>query len=271
MDRRYEDKGWLAGYASRAYRRLTSPIRALPDFLLIGGMRCGTTSVTSWLKLHPEVGGSTVREVHYFDRYYDRGTNWYRSHFDYRKTRRLTFEKSASYMLVPGTAGRAAALLPDARLVAIVREPAQRAWSHYRWRSNNGNESRTFREAVESELSGPLVTPSYPSDRQDMPYVAAGRYASQLAPWIESYGPESLLIIDSHRLFEDPEPQLKRLCDHIGLDRGVAPFVRRNQSPAEKPDSGIIRLLREHYAESDRRLADMMGESPSWVVGSTTI
>ena len=131
-------------------------MRTLPDFLVIGGMRCGSSSLHTWLGGHPALELPDRKEIHYFDFRYDRGLGWYRSHFPMASRGVTTFETTPSYMVHPLAAERAVSLLPDVRLIALLREPTRRAWSHYRHRRSEGYEDRSFEEAVEPELSGEL-------------------------------------------------------------------------------------------------------------------
>src|SRR5258706_11489250 len=110
------------------WRRATSRYRKLPDFLIIGAQRSGTSTLYQYIARHPDVRGAFRKEVHYFDMHYDRGLDWYRACFP---TRGFTGESSPSYLIHPEVPARVAAVLPDIKLIAILRNPVERAYSAY--------------------------------------------------------------------------------------------------------------------------------------------
>ena len=180
----------------------TAPIRPLPDYLIIGGQRCGTTALHDHLARHPAIGAAHVKEVHYFDLNYERGERWYRGHFpnDVRRAvaRRRTGvemvcgEASPYYLFHPLVPERARALVPDARLIVLLRDPVARALSHYHHEVALGMEPLTFEEALDAEperLDGEerrlVQFPGYASvAHQHHSYVARGHYADQLERWL---------------------------------------------------------------------------------------
>src|SRR6187397_1377370 len=121
--------------------RATSSLRALPDFLILGAQKAGTTALYSYLRRHPAIVGPSWKEVSFFDRHYARGEAWYRGNFPTRlrhalaerraHARAIAGEASPSYVFHPSAPERVAALVPDARLIALVRNPIDRALSHY--------------------------------------------------------------------------------------------------------------------------------------------
>src|SRR4051812_3713277 len=95
-------------------------------------MKAGTTSLAAWLSAHPSVFMPRSKEVHFFDTFHPRGEDWYATHFAQATERHARVgEATPGYMFFPDAAGRMAELLPDARLIAVLRHPAERAWSHY--------------------------------------------------------------------------------------------------------------------------------------------
>ena len=194
----------IAKRASRMVTVPTSRIRSLPDFLIIGGQRCGTTSLYRYLARHPAVVSAVLNKgVHYFDTDYDKGLNWYRSHFPsdpYKAlvarrrnvTRVITGEGSPYYVFHPLAAARIADVLPAVKAILILRDPVTRAHSHYTHELARGFESLSFEEALEREeerLEGEeermKTDPSYYSfSHQHHSYVARGRYLEQIERWL---------------------------------------------------------------------------------------
>src|SRR5688572_14326389 len=108
----------------------------LPDFLIVGAMRSGTTSLHKYLQAHPDVFVASGKEVHFFDRRYGRGLDWYRSRFAGVTTERVVGEATPAYMYDENAIARIAHDLPDARLIVVLRNPVDRAYSHY-WRNRS--------------------------------------------------------------------------------------------------------------------------------------
>ena len=267
--------------------RATGPLRVLPDALVIGAMRAGTSSMYRYLGRHPQVLPAARKEIEYLGFRHDRGERWYRGHFPtrLRATRHrarhgqfLTFDASPSSMPHPRAAARARALLPDARLVAILRDPVERAWSHYRHLRRLGIEHDPFEVALRREeelLPGGVET----LDTADgdtwsrlvgrNAYIGLGRYADQLARWRAAYPSDRLLVVFAEDLFADPAAVYARVVGFLGLDPWLPErflnWSYREAPPSSEPLDPVVReRLRDRFAEDDRRLADLLGEPPPW-------
>src|SRR5437764_5111475 len=139
------------GAVEKLYRGITSSLRLLPDFLIIGTQRGGTTSLYHYLKTHPCVQLANTKDTHFFDKKFNKGLSWYRGHFPTRLgkyyTQRVrqqpfvTGEASPSYLFHPHAPGRVAQLLPSARLIVLLRNPVDRAYSQYFHAVKLGHES----------------------------------------------------------------------------------------------------------------------------------
>jgi len=152
--------------AMRVYGQATAGLRAGPDFVIIGSKRGGTTSLYNYLLQHPSVqplfpGRQRIKGVHYFDSQFARGPRWYRSHFPLQARGRhlarpwlrqaVAGEASPYYLFHPLAAERLARQVPDVRVIVLLRDPVERAYSHYKERVRNGGESLTFDEAIAAE------------------------------------------------------------------------------------------------------------------------
>jgi len=179
---------------------------ALPNLVVIGGMKCGTTSLHMYLDQHPDVLMSQPKEVHYFlERNADKGVRWYQSHFS--GTAAVRGESSPGYTkypLRPGVPARMHSLLPDAKLIYILRDPVERTVSHYLHEYLRNWERRTLAEAMESFA--------------DNPYVDASRYHMQLERYLEYYPPSQILVLTTEDLRDDPQLTLGRAVDFVGLE-----------------------------------------------------
>jgi len=262
----------------------TAPVRPLPDFLIIGGQRCGTTALHDHLARHPSVGAAHVKEVHYFDLNYDRGERWYRGHFpnDARRAvaRRRTGvdvvcgEASPYYLYHPLVPERARALVPDARLIVLLRDPVARALSHYHHEVALGMEPLSFEDALDAEserLDGEerriVQFPGYISvAHQHHSYVARGHYADQLERWFGSFPRDRMLMLVSEDFFADPAGVVGEILEFLALPPmpQAAPFRVPNARSYEGMEPATRRLLIERFRESNARLTELLGRDPGW-------
>lgn len=205
-----------------------------PDFLIIGGQRCGTASLFDALMAHPQVTAPPRREIHYFDLRYWRGRRWYHSQFR-REPGQVSGESSPYYLFHPRVPARVAADLPEVRVIALLRDPIERAWSHHQLNLRTGRDDLPFLDALEAESGrmADLAPPRWPRRRQphrDYSYAARGHYRPQLDRWRDAIGDEAMLVLRSTELFDDPVGTHDRVLDHLGLAPAPLPTPHRHQS-----------------------------------------
>jgi len=197
----------------------------LPDLLLVGAARCGTTGLARRLGAQPEIFMSNPKELHFFDDKWDRGLAWYRSQFAGGAGTALAGEATTSYMYEEAAVARMADTLPRARVLAVLRNPVDRAWSHYWFNRAAGFERLPFGEALAQEPAR-LATGAglRPADRpRRYAYVARGRYLSQLQRLARRYPAGQLLVlILEEDLADDAGGALARVRSFLGLDRAAA-------------------------------------------------
>lgn len=236
--------------AGRAYGRAALPgeLGRLPEFLIIGGQRCGTTSLYRYLAAHPDVRPATGKELQYFSLHHRRPVRWYRAHFPVRPEGQQSFEASPYYLFDPEVPARAAAVLPGARFVALVRDPVERAYSHYLHSRAYGVEPLSFADALAAEPA--RLGEGGHEARRRYSYVARGKYAEQLARWPR----ERLLVIRTEEL----NARYGEILAFLGLKDQPAPEERHTRRP---PDSGPTELtpairqrLANEFAEDQQRL-----------------
>jgi hypothetical protein len=257
------------------YGRATASARPLPDFLIIGAQKAGTTALYAYLRRHPAITGPSWKEVSYFDRHYGRGEAWYRGNFPNRVRARgkLVGEASPSYIFHPLGPERVKALVPEARLVALVRNPVDRALSHYHHEVALGREPLPFEDALDAEekrLRGEeerlAADPSYFSRAWwSHAYKSRGRYAEQLERWLAAFPREQLLILPSEDLGGEPERTHARVLDFLGaaphrLD--AYPRVYERQYEAMTPETR--ELLAAEFEAPNRRLYELLGRDLGW-------
>lgn len=264
--------------------RSTASFRMLPDFLIIGAQRSGTTSLYRTLAQHPDViPPSLTKGVHYFDTNYQRGPQWYRSHFPTRLRARvashrrgirpLTGEASPYYMFHPSAGARIAHDLPNVKLIAVLRDPVERAYSAHTHEKARGFEDLTFEEALAAEpdrLAGEvqrlLADPAYQSHtHQHNAYLERGHYARQLQRLTELVGRERILVVDYDELVTDFTGLFPKVLRFLDLpDWLPVEFEQRNARPRSKLEPGLREELRSYFLESDEELARWWGRTPGW-------
>ncbi|OJF12190.1 sulfotransferase family protein [Couchioplanes caeruleus] len=272
---------------SRSYGRLTAPRRMTPSFLICGGQRCGTTSLYRALAAHPAVLKAVLHKgVHYFDVSYERGMSWYKAHFPTQRQAdkvydtygvpAQTFESSPYYMYHPQAAARIAADLPGTKLVVLVRDPVERAYSQHHHEVARGFENeRNFGNALALEPARLhrqeerlAADPAYYSfAHQHQAYRARGEYARYLSVMAQHVGRERIHVVESERFFREPEQVYDEVCAFLGLpiNLGHPPFERHNARPRQSDmDPGIRRELSSHYASHDEALMTWLSRVPIW-------
>ena len=279
----------LARSGARSYGRATARGRPLPDFLVIGAKKGGTTSVANWLARHPHVlpmfpRVQRAKSPHYFDINYWRGQDWYRSHFHSNAFRRvqerrtgfrpLAGESSPYYLFHPAAPERIAATVPDVKLVAVLREPVSRAYSNYWDRRATGHEDLpTFEAAIDAEpqrlagITDEVLRPphAYSYDHDNHSYLARGHYADQLRRYYEHFDRDQLLVLSADVVRRQPEQSFVRLEAFLGLRPSqidLTPFNVRSGYPPLSPETRD--RLREHYAPYNEELYDLLGEDFGW-------
>lgn len=265
-------------------RRALSPLRPMirgghrmePGYLVVGTKRGGSTTLAAWIAQHPEVAPClSAKGTHYFDVNWSKGDAWFRSAFPKPEAgKRITGEASPYYMFHPQAAERIARTLPDVRLVACLRDPVARAWSHHAYEVAKGREDLGFEAAIDAEperLAGEErrlredATYHSPHWRYHA-YLRRGHYADQLRELEHHLGDGRVLAIQFERLFADPEGELPKVWDFLGLSPFLPADVQpqnANHAYGSMPDH-LVERLRTYYAPRNADLSSMEGVGVSW-------
>ena len=267
---------WVTRASGQVMARLTGRARLLPTFLVIGTKRGGSTSLYEYLIRHPGVAGCLLQKgSHYFDVNFARGWRWYWSVFPLDLGRGLiTGEASPYYMFHPLAPQRIAAALPDVRLITVLRDPVERAWSHYQYERRLDSERLDFQAALEREperLAGEAermtAEPGYSSfAHRHFSYLARGRYAEQLERIYALVPPSRVLVLQSEALFADPAAELLRVWRFLGLDRhllGEVPVFKAGGHGEVMPEQSR-RWLEHYFTPHNRRLYRLPGIDFRW-------
>ena len=244
----------------------------LPTLIVIGGMKCGTSALHHYLDRHPEIAMAPEKELNFFfgpaeptgdpDTWWQhgqwaRGEAWYSSRFD--GTRRLRGESSPGYTDPghPAVAERMAGMVPDVRLVCLVRDPVGRAVSQWRHHLADGTEPRGVAEAVLDPHSQ---------------YVARSRYAERLEPFLHHFPREQLHVVVHERLLAARRLELAHVYAHVGADPGfwdpaLGRRVHVGAGPAEPISPRLRSAFAERVADDVERLRHLLGDPlPEWTV-----
>jgi len=275
--------------ALRAGLSSTAAVRELPDFLIVGTKRGGSTSLYNYVLAHPDVmplvpSRQNLKGLYFFDVNYARGDTWYRSHFmtsarrhatERRRGHRVLLGESTPYYLYhPHAPRRAAELAPDARIIMLLRDPVERAYSHYKERWRQGVEPLTFEKALaaepkrlEGEFERMLSDPGYRSFAHQMfSYVDQGRYLDGVRRWQQSYPDNQILILRSEDLYADPAHVVGQVQRFLGLDPvQLDSYEAWNQKPAKGMSPEVRAELTKRLAPDVRRLEDHLRRDMDWL------
>ena len=262
-------------------RRLSSHFRALPNVLIVGAQRSGTTSLAAYLSQHPDVESSFFKEVHYFDdgvtaarNSYQKGEDWYRAHFPLRKraaTSPVLFEATPMYLFHPLAPERIHKLLPSAKIIAILRNPVDRAISHYRHSTSRGHETLPLLDALMAEENriGTALRDSHfgNDDVRRFSYKARGLYAEQIERYQAKFPRENILLVSSDDLFRAPDEVLNQIFQFIGVqpDLENSDITPRNvsQEVVEVPQEARD-YLHDYFREPNQALNLLLGRDFGW-------
>jgi hypothetical protein len=262
---------------SKGYRRLTSRDRVLPDFIIIGVQKGGTSSMFKYLTRHPNVLPGYKKEVKFFDGNFQRGFDWYRYNFpltsEMSDPQAQTGEASPSYVFHPLVPQRIKEALPDIKLILLLRDPVARAYSHYQGNLRKGHEKLTFQDAIEEEeirLRGErekiIADQSYPMYKYLVfSYLSRGIYIDQVKNWFKSFTREQLLILRSEDFFTNPGEVFQRVLKFLGLPRWqLDNFDIFNLGNYEKMDPQIEKKLRTYFHPYNQELYEHLGVDFEW-------
>jgi hypothetical protein len=278
-------------------RQMTRQYRLFPAFLIIGAQRAGTTSLYTYLRRHPDVSGPRnaapsvhwPKELHFFDENFWRGADWYRAFFPLEARQRVTRllgrnlvpgEGTPYYMFHPAVPERVAATIPDVRLIALLRNPVERAYSHYQLMAKTGREKLSFEEALEAEpkrlagLEDALMAerPQFSTEghrrhqhHRHRAYVGRGLYADQLERWLAHFPREQLLVLRSEDFLARPGEGYAQVFDFLGLRPWtVHDYEPRNIGAYAPIDPELRARLEARFAEPNARLARLLGRDFEW-------
>ncbi|MGB8647676.1 MAG: sulfotransferase domain-containing protein [Anaerolineae bacterium] len=247
-----------------------------PRFIIIGVQRGGTTSLYNYLSGHPAIRPASVKEVHFFDLHFENGPDWYRAQFpeDAPGNRSaIAGEASPYYIYHPLAPRRIAALLPEVKLLVLLRNPIDRAYSQYNHVLRRGLELLSFEQALAGEterLAGEteriINQPGYQSvNHQRLSYRSRGLYADQLEAWFQLFPREQFWIESSELLFQNPGLVLSRALSFLGLPEWApAEYLVFNEGRYPPMEAATRAQLADYFAPHNRQLYQLLGRDFEW-------
>ena len=264
------------------YRQVVSEPTTMPDFIVIGAMRSGTSSFFGNLGTHPRVCLGMSKEVHFFDLNYQKGLSWYAAHFPSEQERSLhetpgqavlTGEATPYYLFHPHVPRRVFEHVPRVKLIALLRNPIDRAYSHYFHQVRKGQEPLPFADAIAVEeerlhLETKRMLSNenhYSFEHHNHSYLSRGIYVDQLANWLAYFPREQLLVLKSEDYYASPVDTLNRTAEFLGLPHWnpliAGPASRRDYAPMDQATrTHLVNFFEPH----NRRLYDLLGLDLGW-------
>ncbi len=266
-----------------AIRRATAGSRPGPDFILIGTQRAGTTSLFRDLRSHPQVAPPIVKEIHFYDYNHAKGTSWYHAHFPTQAERDevagagghcLSGEATPNYLRHPHAARWAAAELPETtKFIVTLRNPVDRAFSHWKLMTRLGLEELPFADAIAREAD--RIGPDWERMQRDphhqartyfrYSYAARGRYAEQLEEWFKRIDRSRILVVRTEDHYQRPAKTYADILEFLELgDWQPDRFSEIHATATSRPPTEVADRLRTEFAPHNRRLAELMERDFGW-------
>jgi hypothetical protein len=271
--------GWKI-LSSRKVKRYTG---SLPDFLIIGAMKCGTTSLYHYLIQHPDICPAYFKEIHFFDNNYHEGFKWYRSCFPtlfykyytihVRRRNFITGEASPYYMFHPHVPQRVHQTIPNVKIIIILRNPVDRAYSHYQHWVREGIEKLSFEDAIKAEserLAGErekmLGDEHYYSYNYGYySYLLRGIYVDQIAAWKSLFNCKQIMILNTEKFYTDSQRILLKVFEFLKLPAySLIDFKGKNIGRYPEMPGSIRRDLVDYFASHNKRLYELIGTEFDW-------
>lgn len=258
----------------RQVRLNTASWRKLPDFLCIGAQKSGSSTLYWWLHQHPQLSMSFDKESKFFDRHYHKGVKWYRHQFPLNSSKKLAGDNTPYYLFHPLVPERVHELCPDAKVIMVLRNPIDRAYSQYQMECRKGREVHgSFERAIEGELeridkakNDLLADPlGYHHTFENTSYLSRGIYIDQIEHWLQWFERDKLLILENEHFYNSPKESLGEVYDFLGIEH-VTPTDWRSYNVINyAPMKGSTREeLNAFFRPHNERLERFLGKELNW-------
>jgi hypothetical protein len=259
-------------------------LRTKPDFIIIGAQRGGTTSLFEYLRQHPSIKLPSQKETHFFDKEYYQGMDWYQSFFPTLEEKEnlikktgafVTGEATPYYMFYPHAPERIKQLQPPVRLIVLLRNPIDRAYSHWKLERSRNMEQLAFEDALfmeqirlkgkERELIENVLQTSF--EHFCYSYIGKGMYYDQLKRWFNYFPQSQFLIIKSEDMFETPHIVYRDVLAFLGLpyhQQSMGFRVHNFSYQKELMNTKTRNKLAKIFQEPNRKLYALLNRDFEW-------
>ena len=259
---------------------ITGPLRVLPDFIIIGSMKCGTTSLYYDICEHPCASPAAYDEIGFFDSNFHLGLNWYRSMFPTKRqiegVRRkegvaITGEDTPFYFWNPVAAKRIQKLLPNIKLITILRNPIDRAYSEYQDQASNESDFPSFETVIENEMNmkrndTSLITEeNFEIFNQKNSNLLKGIYVDQLKIWTRLFPKGQIFTLTTEDLNSDSIGTLELVFQYLNLPKyKIKNPQYKKQKKYVSMNTQTRKLLIQFFKPHNEELFKFIGKKFDW-------
>lgn len=219
----------------------------LPDFIIMGEMKCGTTALYRYITEHPKVKPARRKELAFFNAHYDKGMEWYKSQFP--DCENCMTGEATGYLKFPEVAPKVYDTVPNVKLILILRNPVDRAYSHYHMHLRKGKISIPFEKAIEGKST----------------YLEKGNYAWKLKKWMKVFPREQFHIVQSEKLNERPQETMDGIFKFLGLTSyKLNVYEQHNSGDYSKMNPKTRKILVDYYKPYNEELYQFLGTNYNW-------
>ena len=263
---------------------MTNFLRMSPNFILFAAPRCGTTSMYDYLIQHPSICSALNKEIGFFEYSYHRGKKWYKMYFPlslekYKVNRKyrqyfITGEATSNYIHHPKVPQRIKKDFPEVKLIAMLRNPVDRAFSQWYKQVKQKREDLSFEEAINAEedrikdeTEKMIVEENYYGlNYHNFSYVTSGKYFERLKIWYENFSKDQIMIIKSEDFYKNPNLLYNETLKFLGLPKWKLKKYAKLNYFSDKPTikKSTRKKLSEFYISHNKKLYDLIGKDLGW-------
>lgn len=239
-----------------------------PDFIIIGAMKAATSAIYDYLSHHPRVLRRYPKELHFFTLHFEQGIDWYLSQFSPIRTNKqgqplLTGEASPTYLVDPEAPTRIRNLFPKTKFIVSLRNPTDRAISHYYHQVKRvKNEARSLEEAFSDKELATLDTKPFSPTRH---YIQNGLYAKHLKNWFKVFPKDQVLVVNYHDLETHPDSFVREVFTFLNLQDYLLTNIEKvYANQYSQPNPGVKQRLDEYFKPYNQELEAILGKSFNW-------
>ncbi len=267
------------GLIQRNFKYFTSSIRVLPSFIIVGAVRCGTTSLYYDICEHSCVLPASYDEIGFFDSNYELGINWYKSMFPTKfKMKKIesktgiciTGEDTPFYFWDKKSIERIKKDIPKIKLIILLRNPIDRAYSNYHLGVRLGSESLSFEDSIKKEIELLEKNNDFESDKiekflRPRSYIAKGLYYQQIKNWFDIFSKDQILILNTENLSVNPHQTLKQIFNFLNLpNEKIQNIQNRKVGNYQKMNENTREYLKKLFQPHNKKLFKILGREFEW-------